>query len=67
MRGHTLVFDECVGGRRAICRLRSLGWSVELLTDHFAPGTPDTSWIPEVAQRGWVIVTRDRRIRSRPA
>lgn len=24
-------------------------------------------WIPEVATRGWIIITRDRRIQERPA
>lgn len=27
--------------------------------------TPDDVWIPEVARRGWVILTRDRKIQSR--
>src|ERR1700742_3748991 len=26
------------------------------------PATQDTNWIPEVARRGWLIVTRDSRI-----
>ncbi len=30
-------------------------------------GTPDHEWIPEVAQRGWLTVTRDRAITRRPA
>ncbi|MGH8944673.1 MAG: hypothetical protein ACRDVL_00800 [Acidimicrobiia bacterium] len=31
------------------------------------PATEDLVWIPLVAQRGWSIVTRDRRIESYPA
>ncbi len=27
--------------------------------------TPDEVWIPEVARRGWAILTRDRRIQTR--
>lgn len=30
-------------------------------------GTPDTVWIPEVARRGLLIVTRDNRIQERTA
>lgn len=30
-------------------------------------GTLDTVWIPEVARRGWLIVTRDSRIQERTA
>jgi hypothetical protein len=32
------------------------------LTD---PAMPDTDWIPKVASRGWLIVTRDSRISER--
>jgi hypothetical protein len=30
-------------------------------------GTPDLDWMPVIAQRRLIVVTRDRRIRSRPA
>jgi len=30
-------------------------------------GTPDLEWMPVIAQRDLVVVTRDRRIRTRPA
>jgi hypothetical protein len=29
--------------------------------------TPDLNWMPEVANRGLIALTRDRRIRTRPA
>ena len=41
----------------------SAGIQLEKLLDHFPSGTPDAEWIPEVAQRGWVALTHDRRIR----
>ena len=31
------------------------------------PGAKDTEWIPTVAASGWVVVTRDRRIKSKPS
>src|SRR3954452_22999735 len=31
------------------------------------PGALDVEWMPIVAQRGWVVFHRDRRIRTRPA
>jgi hypothetical protein len=31
------------------------------------PATPDRRWIPEVTERGWLIVARDRRIQERRA
>lgn len=30
-------------------------------------GTPDLEWMPLIAQRNLIVVTRDRRIRTRPA
>lgn len=31
------------------------------------PAVKDEIWIPEVAQRGWLIITRDRHIQDHPA
>lgn len=31
------------------------------------PGAKDLEWIPIVAGSGWLVVTRDRHLRSRPA
>lgn len=30
---------------------------------HFAPGTEDTEWLPLVGEKGWVLLTKDKRIR----
>ncbi|MBI2774083.1 MAG: DUF5615 family PIN-like protein [Chloroflexi bacterium] len=46
--------------------LRAFGEDVQHLRDSFAAEAPDTEWIPEVARRGWVVVTRDKHIRTRP-
>ncbi|WP_427890503.1 hypothetical protein ACQHIV_00415 [Kribbella sp. GL6] len=35
--------------------------------DEVPLGMPDLDWMPVVARRGFVVVTRDRRIRTRPA
>ena len=32
--------------------------------DHFAPGTEDTVWLPEIGRRGWALLTTDARIRT---
>ena len=34
--------------------------------DHFAPDAADATWIPAIASRGWIIVTRDFAIQRRP-
>ncbi|MFZ0286886.1 MAG: hypothetical protein WAL32_16790 [Terriglobales bacterium] len=30
---------------------------------HFAAGTEDTEWLPFVGEEGWVLLTKDKRIR----
>jgi hypothetical protein len=32
-----------------------------------SPAVKDPVWIPQVAEQGWLIITRDRRIQHRPA
>jgi len=41
------------------------GIPVELHDDHFAPDCPDADWLAEVGRRGWIVITRDLRIRYR--
>ena len=31
--------------------------------EHFARGTPDEGWLPFVAERGWIVLTKDKRNR----
>ncbi|HQW51608.1 MAG TPA: hypothetical protein PL082_06090 [Tepidiformaceae bacterium] len=35
------------------------------LEDQFAHDTPDEDWIPTVAARGWLTISRDKKIRTR--
>lgn len=37
------------------------------LEDRFAPDTPDSQWLAEAGREGWLVITRDKRIRYRPA
>jgi hypothetical protein len=32
--------------------------------DHFAQNTPDEIWLTEIGKRGWVLLTKDPRIRT---
>lgn len=49
-----------------VAGLRGFGEDVQHLRDAFPPETKDVVWIPHVAASGWVLVTRDKRIRTRP-
>jgi predicted nuclease of predicted toxin-antitoxin system len=58
----TFYVDRCLG-KAAGQALRDAGASVEVHDDHFAQNAPDEEWIPQVAERGWVILTKDKNIR----
>lgn len=37
------------------------------LSELLPPGVGDTEWIPVVGAHGWIAITSDRRLRTRPA
>lgn len=39
-----------------------MGFLVEAHDDHFAQNTPDTEWIPIVANKRWIVITNDKNI-----
>jgi hypothetical protein len=41
------------------------GADVRVHDDFFAQDAPDEVWIPDVSERGWVILTKDKNIRRR--
>jgi hypothetical protein len=45
--------------------LRAAGCTVEIHDRHFAQDAKDAEWLPEVGRRGWVVLTKDRHIRTR--
>lgn len=38
---------------------------MEIHDDHFPPDAKDADWLPAVGKRGWVVLTKDDRIRYR--
>lgn len=68
MRPEGVVFflDRSIGKRTVATALSSVGAVVELHDDHFPPDAADPEWIHAVGQRGWVVLTKDQRIRYRP-
>ena len=62
----TTFFTDRDLGKRFPALLRSAGISVEGHGDHFRNDAKDEDWIVEVGKRGWVVVTRDKRIRYKP-
>jgi len=51
-------------------RLRVAGYVVHLIADHYlddANNVPDEEWIAEGCSNGWILLTKDKRIRYRAA
>jgi predicted nuclease of predicted toxin-antitoxin system len=46
--------------------LKDRGLTVEIHDDHFARDEEDRVWLRETGSRGWVVLTKDRRLRYRP-
>jgi hypothetical protein len=55
--------DASLGGKIVAQALRDADAKVEIHNDHFAQGTPDHEWLAAVGDKGWVVLTKDERIR----
>jgi hypothetical protein len=62
----TFFFDNCLS-KKIVDGLLVFGEDVKHLRYEFPENTDDTIWIPEVAKRGWIAISRDKHIRSKPA
>jgi hypothetical protein len=59
-----LFLDRDLGRHVVPAALREQGLAdVEIHDDHFAPDAPDPDILAEIGRRGWLFVTKDRRIR----
>jgi hypothetical protein len=57
-------------GRITASRLREAGYVVHLIADRYpddASNVPDEEWIAEGCSNGWILLTKDKRIRYRAA
>jgi hypothetical protein len=55
-------------GKASARRLRDRGWTVHLIADFYADDAadiPDEEWIAEGCKRGWILLTKDKKIRYR--
>lgn len=53
-------------GKRVVAQaLRDAGERVEIHDDHFAADATDEAWLADVGKRGWIVLTKDDRIRYR--
>jgi uncharacterized protein with PIN domain len=57
--------DRCLGKKLADS-LRNVGATVEIHDDHFSKISKDEDWLRIVGERNWVVLTKDKKIASRP-
>ena len=61
--GLVFFIDRSLGRKYVAEALRIAGATVEVHDDHFPQTTPDVEWLAEVGRRGWVVLSKDERIR----
>ena len=64
--GPTLFIDRDAWSHQLDRALRAAGIAFVAHRDHFDDDTPDPDWLTAVGQQGWIVLTRDQRIRNRP-
>jgi hypothetical protein len=62
----TFFADRDIQGKEFKRIVRAAGIRLEVHSDHFVDYEDDAVWLPAVASRGWVVLSGDRRIKSRP-
>lgn len=58
--------DQCLP-RTVVDRLRLEREDVTRLAEHFPHDTPDAEWLASIGKRGWLAITHDKHIKTRPA
>jgi hypothetical protein len=64
--GTVFFIDRSLGVEPIQTELINSGLVVEIHDDHFARGEEDRIWLRTVGERGWVVLTKDQRLRYRP-
>jgi len=64
--GAVFFIDRSLGTEPIAAALREQGLEVLLHRDRFAPDEEDRVWLLEAGRRGWVVLTKDQRIRYHP-
>jgi predicted nuclease of predicted toxin-antitoxin system len=57
--------DRSLGKKRIAAALRQVEAIVHIHDDYFPPDAKDEDWLAEAGRRGWVVLTKDHRIRYR--
>jgi predicted nuclease of predicted toxin-antitoxin system len=60
-----IFLDRSLGKQIIATSLRGAGCQVEVHDDHFSPDARDEEWLAQVGSKGWVVLTKDKRIKYR--
>ncbi len=64
--GSVFFIDRSLGIEPLRGELVKVGLTVEIHDDHFARDEEDSVWLRVVGERGWIVLTKDQRLRYRP-
>ena len=64
--GTVFFIDRSLGIEPLRTELIKIGLVVEIHDEHFAREEEDRVWLHKVGERGWVVLTKDQRLRYRP-
>ena len=64
--GTVFFIDRSLGIEPIRTELVTAGLIVEIHDEHFARDEEDRVWLQTVGERGWVVLTKDQRLRYRP-
>jgi predicted nuclease of predicted toxin-antitoxin system len=64
--GTVFFIDRSLGVEPIRAELVHAGLVVEIHDEHFARDEEDYVWLRIVGERGWVVLTKDQRLRYRP-
>jgi predicted nuclease of predicted toxin-antitoxin system len=62
----TVFLDRNLGHRVIAQAMRDAGVVVHIHDDLFPQDAKDEEWLPVVGHQGWIVLTKDARIRYRP-
>lgn len=57
---YTFFLDRAAESTVLYTSLRAQGAQVEMHRQHYADSVADTVWLPEVASKGWVIISQNQ-------
>ncbi len=64
--GSVFFIDRSLGIEPLKTELTGAGLVVKIHDDHFARDEEDSVWLRVVGERGWIIFTKDQKLRYRP-